>query len=218
MLGVRDSAAGLGSQVYDSSPSWPSTLFCTLFFLTQFWLQLKRPFHSIERTIGLGPDAPDGRSTAQKWSGKASSNRPRTPEHLYPRDKMSLICLGCPTYLPIKLSSTENLATFTNFWSRTEIVETRNFFDFATMSTRITAPSCNRGSASDRSNYEWKGVLRSKVRQSEKAPLPKRHIHRVTFSVWTSLGSGWNPRSECLAIPVEDFTSQWDLVCWLRLW
>jgi len=75
----------------------------------------KAPFHFIGRPIGLGPGARG--VCPEKWSEKASSERPRTlswtSERLPPIEKMSPIGLGHPTYQPIKLSSTDYLATFT---------------------------------------------------------------------------------------------------------
>jgi len=76
---------------------------------------LKALFHSIGCPVRLEPDAQDGHLTRQKWSEKASSDRPRTlsrtPDRLSPRDKMSPIDLGCPAHQPIKWSSTDYLAT-----------------------------------------------------------------------------------------------------------
>ena len=49
-------------------------------------------FHAIGRPARLGPAAQGGRPTPQKWSKKASSDRPwvlsRTFDRLSPRDKL----------------------------------------------------------------------------------------------------------------------------------
>jgi len=60
---------------------------------------------------------------------------------------MSPIGLRCTTHQPIKLSSTDYLATFTRLWSHTRIIEKDNLFDFATIFIGMTAQSCtgNRG-------------------------------------------------------------------------
>jgi len=101
------------------------------------------PFHSIGCPIGLGPAAQDGCLTTQKWSEKALSDRPWTPERLSPKGRMNpIICPWRSTYQPIKLSSTDYLVTFTRFRSRTRIVEKGHIFDFATIFTRITTRSC----------------------------------------------------------------------------
>jgi len=66
----------------------------------------------------------------QRWSIKGSFNLPPTPEPMSLRDKMSPICLGRPTYQPIKLSATDYLAKFTRVRSRTRIVGSASLFDF----------------------------------------------------------------------------------------
>jgi len=106
------------------------------------------PFNSISRLIGLARNARGG---LPPRNGK-DLLRPWTPKHLSPSDKMSQICLGRPIHQPIKLShtdielqedksmSTDYLATFTGFRSRTKIVG--NVFDFATIFTRLTVWTC----------------------------------------------------------------------------
>ena len=73
-------------------------------------------------------------------------NRPRP---IFPRCSLGCptVCLPetkwvrRPTHQPIKWSSTEYLATFTRFQSHTRIIGKGNLFDFATISTRLTARS-----------------------------------------------------------------------------
>jgi len=105
-------------------------------------LRLKALFLSIEPPVRFGLGARDGCPTPQKWSEKASSDRPRMPDPLSSRDKMSPIGLGCPTHQPFKWSSTDYLAMFTPFRFHTRIIWKGNLFDFAIIFTRLTARSC----------------------------------------------------------------------------
>ena len=100
-------------------------------------------FHSIGLPVRLGPDARGGHLTPQKWSVKASSDRPRRlsriSNRLSPRDKMNI---RRPTHQPVKWSSTEYLAIVTRFRSHTKIIGKRNLFDLATIFTLLIAGSC----------------------------------------------------------------------------
>jgi len=102
-----------------SSPN--SSHYYLVNLVTRALISLKKGTCSLHRA-SLGLDARNGRLTPQKWSEKASSNRPRTPECQPFRDKMSLIGLICLAHQPIKLSFTDYLAMFTRFWSHTRIL------------------------------------------------------------------------------------------------